>query len=43
MTNKEINELGRQEYAKWRQEKNKLNLLKGAMHEPRVSTEPVSV
>ena len=43
MTDKEINELGKQEYAKWRAERNKLNLLKGAMDESRVSTEPVSV
>ena len=27
MTNKEIEELGRQEYAKWRAEKNKINYL----------------
>ena len=33
MTDKEINELGRQKYAKWRQERNKLNLLKGIIDE----------
>ena len=43
MTDKEIEQLGRQEYAKWRQERNKLNLLEGAMDEPRVSIKPVSV
>ena len=43
MTDKEIKELGEQEYAKWRAERNKLNLLKGAIDESRVSTEPVSV
>ena len=43
MTDKEIEQLGRQEYAKWRAERNKLNLLKGELSESRVSTEPVSV
>ena len=43
MTDKEIKELGEQEYAKWRQERDKLNLLKGAMDESRVSIKPVSV
>jgi len=28
MTDKEINELGKQEYAKWRAERNKLNMLR---------------
>ena len=43
MTQKEIEELGKQEYARWRAERNKLNLLKGAIDESRVSTKPVSV
>ena len=33
MTDKEINELGRQEYAKWRQEKDKVNALTAAQLE----------
>ena len=33
MTDKEIKELGEQEYAKWRAERNKLNLLKGIIDE----------
>ena len=33
MTDKEIEELGRQEYAKWRANQNKLNLLKGIIDE----------